>query len=107
MSDFEPLARLDDLPEGALLPVTRSDGERVCLVNEGGEIFAVSDVCTHQEFPLSDGTLLPGAVLECAWHGARFDCRTGAVREPPAEEPLPRYAVRVEGDAILVGGRLP
>ena len=60
------------------------------------------DVCSHQAFPLSEGTLLPGGVLECAWHGARFDCRTGAPLSPPAEEPVERYTVDVHDGMIFV-----
>ncbi|MDQ3697427.1 MAG: non-heme iron oxygenase ferredoxin subunit [Gemmatimonadota bacterium] len=107
MLAFEPLARLDDVPEGGLVPVVRSDGTRICLINLAGEVHAVSDVCTHQEFPMSQGTLLWNGMIECAWHGARFDCRTGAAMYPPADEPLPRYEVRVENGTIFVGGRKP
>ena len=102
---FISVARLGDLPPGELVAAVGSEGERICVVNSGGEIFAVSDVCTHQEFPISLGTLLPHGVIECACHGARFDCRTGAVVRPPAEEPLPCYHVRVENGEILVGAR--
>jgi nitrite reductase/ring-hydroxylating ferredoxin subunit len=83
------------------------DGARICLANVGGEIVALRDACTHQEFPMSQGTLLPDGTIECAWHGARFDCRTGAVVREPAVEPIPRHAVRVEDGMILVGERLP
>ena len=41
--------------------------------------------------------------LECIWHGARFDCATGRVCRGPAEDPLPVFAVRIEGDRVLVG----
>ncbi|MGH7665445.1 MAG: Rieske (2Fe-2S) protein [Gemmatimonadaceae bacterium] len=101
---FEPLARLEDLPDGTLLPVRRTSGERICLVNDGGELYAVSDVCTHQDFPMSEGQICDGAI-ECIWHGARFDLRSGAVLRAPATDPLPRYEVRVENDEILVGPR--
>ena len=40
----------------------------------GGRIGAVTDLCTHQAFPMSEGTLEPDGTIECAWHGARFDC---------------------------------
>jgi len=103
--DFEFVADLDDVPEGELLRVERSDGEPICLANLAGEILAVSDVCTHQDFPMSSGALLPDGTIECAWHGARFDCRTGAVRFPPADEPLPVYHVRVADGKIYVGPR--
>jgi nitrite reductase/ring-hydroxylating ferredoxin subunit len=53
---------------------------------------------------MSDGVLLSGGRLECAWHGAVFDCRTGAVKRFPATEPLPRYEVKVEDGGIYVGG---
>lgn len=102
---YQRVARLDEVPVGSLLGVTLSSGEQVCLANDGGVIHAVSNVCTHQDFLMSDGTLLPGCVIECAWHGARFDLASGAVRAQPATEPLPVYAVRVEGGGILVGRR--
>ena len=105
MSDYEPVARIDDIPEGDLLSVEKSNGEKICLANLGGEIVALSDTCTHQEFPMSQGTILPGGTIECAWHGARFDCRTGAVRHPPADEPLPVFDVRIENGEVFVGGR--
>ena len=103
MSDFEHLANVTDLPEGALLAVTRSDGAEICLFNHRGAIGAVGNVCTHAEFLLSDGTLRTDGTLECAWHGAQFDCRTGQVCRGPADDPLPVFPVRIETDRLFVG----
>ncbi len=103
--DFEPVARLMDVPVGELVGVAKSDGERICLANVNGEIMAVSDMCTHQDFSLCPGTLLPDATIECAWHGARFSLRNGRALRAPAELALPVYQVRVVNGAILVGGR--
>jgi len=105
--NFEPVAHLADVPAGELVGVTRSDGERICLANVDGEIIAVSDTCTHQDFSLCQGTLLPDATIECAWHGARFSLRSGKALRAPAETPLPVYRVRVVNGAILVGRRKP
>lgn len=99
---FEDLAAVDDVPEGTLLAVTKSNGEPVCLFNQHGAIGAVHDICTHAEFLMSDGELLPDGTIECAWHGARFDCITGRVCRGPASEPLPVYDVRLQGARILV-----
>jgi 3-phenylpropionate/trans-cinnamate dioxygenase ferredoxin component len=104
---FERVARLDDLVDGVPLGVETSRGERVCLLRVGDDVLAVSDTCTHQAFPMSSGDVLPDGTIQCAWHGARFDCRTGAVREGPADEPLPTYEVRVRGDEVFVGPRRP
>jgi nitrite reductase/ring-hydroxylating ferredoxin subunit len=103
--EFEAVARLEDLPEGELLGVVTERGERICLLNCGGVIHAVSNNCTHQDFPMDEGVLLcvDGCTIECAWHGARFDCATGAVQREPAEDPLPVFEVMVENDTIYVG----
>ena len=102
---FHPVADVEDVAEGELVSVRSASGEPICLVRHNGEILAVSDCCTHSEFPISDGSLRPNGSVECTWHGALFDCRTGAVMKGPAEDPLPVYAVRVENGKVLVGPR--
>ncbi len=104
-AEFHPVAEVDDVAEGELLTVKTPTGERVCLLKHRGEIHALSDCCTHSEFPISDGSLRADGSLECTWHGARFDCRTGAVLKGPAEDPLPVYEVKVEAGRVLVGPR--
>jgi len=103
---FADVASVAEVAEGTLLGVTLPEGEEICLYNRGGEIGAVGGVCTHAEFPMTNGTLRDDGTIECGWHGARFDCRTGAVRQAPALDPLPVFAVRVEHGRVLVGPRL-
>ena len=99
---FVAVASLDDLPEDGVLGVGLPTGERVCLVRCGDVISALADECTHQAMPLSAGEVQPDGTIECAWHGARFDCRTGAVRQGPAEDDVRAYEVRVEDGKIGV-----
>ena len=103
--EFEVVATLADIAEGAILQRVRSAGDAVCLVRLNGEISALSDICTHQHFSMSLGDLFPDGILQCAWHGAQYDCRTGEVKQPPATSPLPVFQVRLEGEQILVGPR--
>jgi nitrite reductase/ring-hydroxylating ferredoxin subunit len=103
VSSHVDVAALRDIPDGDLLSVALPDGTPVCLYNRRGEIGAVGGRCTHAEFAMADGALHDDGTIECAWHGARFDCRTGAVRRAPAIDPLPVYAVRVEHGRVLVG----
>jgi 3-phenylpropionate/trans-cinnamate dioxygenase ferredoxin subunit len=51
--------------------------------------------------PLSDGDV-EDCTVECWLHGSRFDLRTGKPTGLPATVPVPVYAVRVEGDDVLV-----
>ena len=103
---FVRVASIDELPEGALLGVVTPGGERVCLLNDNGVVLAVSDECPHQGFALSSGEFVGDGTIECVWHGARFDCRSGAALRGPADTPLARYEARVVGDDVLVGPRV-
>lgn len=100
---YVDVASTADVPQDTLLGVTLPDGVPVCLYNLDGTIGAVGNQCTHADFPMSDGVLHADGTIECIWHGARFDCRTGSVRRHPASEPLPVYDVRIEDDRVLVG----
>ena len=104
-SEFEAVASVSEVAEGTTLQRVRSGGDAVCLVRFNGEISALSDICTHQHFSMSLGDVLGDGTLQCAWHGARSDCRTGEVKQDPATSPLPVFQVRLEGDKILVGPR--
>lgn len=61
-----------DSPHGALA-VGLSDGVP----------FAVSNKCRHLFAPLGKGHVAEDGCLECPWHGARYDVRTGAMVRGP------------------------
>ena len=88
--------------EGSLMTAQHPNGTRLCVGRHEGALFVVKDSCPHAEYPLSEGTLYPNGELECCWHGARFNCRSGAVLRGPAEDPLVRYEVETQGEAIMV-----
>jgi len=105
VSEFQPVADLADLPEGTLLPVMNAAGEAICLANVSGTVAAMVDCCSHAEFALSDGVIHADGTVECVWHGARFDCVTGAACKGPAVDPVATYEVRVADGKIFVGPR--
>ena len=103
VGEFVRVATVDQLPPGTLLSVEMPDGLKICLAHtEDGEIYAISDRCTHRDFPMSTGTLHGGDTIECAWHGARYDLKTGRVIRLPAFKAIKTFEVKVEGDDILV-----
>lgn len=97
---FTPVARVSDVPPGRLRRA-EIGGRLILLANVAGAIYAVDDDCTHISGPLDQGELCE-FTLTCPLHLARFDIRDGRVLRGPAREPLPTYAVRVEGDEICV-----
>jgi nitrite reductase/ring-hydroxylating ferredoxin subunit len=84
--DFERVCSVADVRPETLRGVEMTDGTRVCVGNRSGHIFAVSDRCPHQKFPLSDGELSPDGAIVCSWHAAAYDCRTGACLRGPVRD---------------------
>ena len=91
---------LSDVPEEGAIRV-ELDGKPICIARSGGEVFAISDLCSHADVSLSEGDVENGQI-ECWLHGSQFDLRTGAPTGLPAIKPVATYAVTVEGDDVLV-----
>lgn len=100
MGDFHPAMKVSDLAEGTISTVDLN-GVHVLLSKIGGEVFAVSGTCTHEETDLGRGFVLEDRVV-CPLHLSQFELKTGKVMNPPAEVPLKRYNVKIEGGTILV-----
>ena len=100
MAKFSRVATASEIPAGAGMFVD-VDGVPVALFNVGGQFYATSDICTHEEASLSEGEL-EGDCVECPLHGARFNVRTGEVKSLPAVVKLRTYPVRVVGDTVEV-----
>jgi 3-phenylpropionate/trans-cinnamate dioxygenase ferredoxin subunit len=102
---WQPAGRLADVPEGAAVRVEVGDVP-ICLVRSGGEVYAIRDVCSHADVPLSEGEV-EGTTVECWLHGSRFDLTTGKPTGLPATVPVPVYDTKVEGDTVYLDlGRL-
>lgn len=102
MPEWVRVAAAEACPPGSLLGVALPQGnERIVLANVEGDIYALMDRCSHQDFPLSDGEL-NGDRLECIYHGATFDVCTGRAMQLPAIRPVKTYPVEVRDGAVFV-----
>jgi 3-phenylpropionate/trans-cinnamate dioxygenase ferredoxin subunit len=100
MSDWFPVASLDDFPIGSRR-VVEVDGVRVAVFRLESGLHAIEDVCTHDGGELANG-MLDGREIICPRHGARFDLATGAVNAPPAYEPVAVLPVRIINGRVEV-----
>ena len=98
---FRHAATLAEIPLGTSIPVDLGGDAEVAVVNTAEGVFAIRDVCSHGEVPLSEGEV-EGCMIECYMHGSRFDLRTGEPLELPATKPVPVYPVRLDGSDIYV-----
>jgi 3-phenylpropionate/trans-cinnamate dioxygenase ferredoxin subunit len=103
MVDYEVVAALEDIPDGGMRQVAFR-GEPVGLYRVGEDVYAVHDICTHEEAYLSEGEFDPDELeVECPLHGSHFNVQSGEVRILPATRPVTTYPVRVEDGKVLVG----
>ena len=101
LCEFVPVAEEGDLPAGERLFI-EIDDLPIVLFNIAGNLFAISDQCSHDNNPLGDGELL-GYEINCPRHGASFDVRSGKVLSLPAIEDITAYPVRVNDGSIEIG----
>ncbi len=98
--EFKQFCQLSELPEGAK-KARKIDGTMVLVCHTKGELYAVSNVCSHQEKFLHMGRVR-NCRITCPLHGAQFDLKTGAALCLPATKPIPTYEVRVVDDWVEV-----
>lgn len=91
----------DDLAPGGALRVI-AEGTPIAIFNVHGELYAIADTCTHEEFSLADGEMVDDYTVECALHGAQFDIRTGRALCLPATLPEETYPVWIEDGALKI-----
>ncbi len=115
MDDFVPLAKTADLAPGAM-KVASVDGHEFLVARVREEYYITESHCPHMGGHLPDGTL-QDAIVTCPLHRSQFDLRDGhvvrwtdwegealrATMEAKPPRPIRTYAIRVEGDTILVG----
>lgn len=99
--NFLEIAPESELPNGERMFVDIGDAP-IVIFNIAGKLYAIGDVCTHDDGPLGDGDI-EGFNVVCPRHGAEFDVRTGEVTSMPAVVDIPAYPVRVVKGMIEVG----
>ena len=97
---FVKVGKLQDVPPGSA-KVYEVNGRAVAVCNVDGDLYAIDDVCTHDEGSLDQGEL-EGFEIECPRHGARFDVRSGEVTALPAVLPVDTFKVRVQGEDVEI-----
>lgn len=101
MTDFTRVASLSELPERQPVRAT-CDGHAIALVRIGDQVHAVSDTCTHADASFCDGGHVDGDFIVCPLHFASFRLTDGEAGDPPADEALQVFEVKIEGDDVLV-----
>ena len=108
------VCRTDEIPKGRMKAFTVG-GEKIVVYNLADGFFATQASCTHVFAPLAKGKIIEGRMVQCPFHRARFDIRTGEVIDwanfPPGiqvlnvvrgEKALKTYKVSVRDGEVRV-----
>lgn len=72
------------------------EGQQISLVRIDDDVYAIGDICSHEDVSLSEGYVdTEDCLLECWRHGAMFNLKTGEPETLPAIRAVPVYDVSV------------
>lgn len=94
------VASIEEVPVDTVKAVL-ADGQEICLGHCEDGFYALDDVCTHENFLLSQGEMFDCEV-ECPQHGSRFNMKSGKVTGLPAVIAARTFPVTVEGSDVYV-----
>ncbi|HZT83620.1 MAG TPA: nitrite reductase small subunit NirD [Gemmataceae bacterium] len=99
MADFHTVCRAEDVPEGEGRTV-EAGGKLIAVFRDGGNFYALDDMCPHMGASLAGGHVEAG-VVTCPWHAWRFRLSDGAWKDNPRLK-IGCYPVRVENGEVQV-----
>ena len=100
MSKFIRVCEVDKLADGGMRTIV-ANNIQIVIARSGDSFYALRDECSHEEFPLSEGWIEDGCMY-CAFHGAKFDLKTGDALSLPAYEGVKTFPVRLKDGIIEV-----
>lgn len=98
--EFHKFCEQSALPEGSK-KAKKINGEMILVCHTKGKLFAVANLCSHQDKFLHTGRVR-NCRITCPLHGAQFDLATGKATCLPATKPIATYEVRVVDDWVEV-----
>ncbi len=97
---FEAVAEVDELAPGEMKKI-RAGGRDLLLCNAEGDLYAVDEMCSHEDYSLHLGCI-QGRKIKCSLHGSYFDLASGAALVEPADEPIGTYPVKISAGKVWV-----
>ncbi len=99
--EWKVICRVDDIPVLGARRVARPVGVDVAVFrNADNQVFALLDRCPHKGGPLSQGIVF-GTSVACPLHNWAIGLDDGCAKAPD-EGCTPRFAVKVEGEQVML-----
>jgi nitrite reductase (NADH) small subunit len=99
INEFERIAGMDEVTPARPKRVMVGELE-VVLFQIGDEIFAVENLCPHQQYSVFHQGVLDGYTITCPMHAWSFDVRSG--KAVTGSGRIRTFELRVVGNEILI-----
>jgi 3-phenylpropionate/trans-cinnamate dioxygenase ferredoxin subunit len=95
------LCAADELGVGEVRRFETEQGP-IALVHCESGFRALVDICSHEDYALSEGEVLPEACeIECLRHGSTFSLLDGSPQSLPATQPVKVVPIELEGTDVF------
>ena len=95
------LCAVDAVSEGEAIAVGVG-GHRYAVAKVDGQLHVIDDRCPHAGGSLGDEGSVDGHTIECGWHEARFDLRSGVALSGPCKSPVHVHAATVIDGQVCI-----
>lgn len=102
MAGYVDVAAAEDIPPGTARQVQVGE-RRIGVYNVSGDLYAMDDLCSHDQAWLSDGDFdAERCSVRCPRHTSTFDLKTGRPRTLPAIRPVATYEAKIKAGRVLI-----
>ncbi len=101
MTDWIDVAKEQSFVPGEKLMFDLDDATRVIIVKIEDAIYAIEDLCTHDNLSMEEGEI-EGNEIVCPFHGAKFCLKSGEVTASPAYENIATFPVQIEEGMVQI-----
>ncbi len=96
------VCKVTELAPGAAIRIAAGP-EPIAVFRLNDGFYAISDACTHAQTSLAAGDVdLEDCTVECPYHGALFDIRSGRAMGAPASRPVRTYPVKIIDGEVFI-----
>ena len=97
------VCRAQDVPLGTTRRFEPEGLPALALARCESGLYAVIDNCSHEDYPLSEGVVVPDLCeIECARHGSTFSLLDGEPQCLPATRPVEVFELETDGEDVYV-----
>ena len=101
MSEWFKVGKPDDFPESQCVYLDETPLGEVVIIQQNGNFHALRGICSHEYFEFDDVPVQEGQ-LTCPLHFSAFDITTGEALNPPAEDPLEVFDIKIQDNYIWI-----